>query len=347
VPRLSDEQLAERARGLGATDVATAAGVNPYQTPYELYLTKIGELDPEATIDDAARARMERGHRLEDVALAWDRDHQAERTGVYEPYERVKRTVWHPRLPFVFCHPDARRTPWRSTRRLVEVKTSARPWKDGVPRVTDAQVQVQMACTGAKAVDVVLLTFDGPPERFVVERDEELIDALERVASAFWGRVERKDPPPMDGSAGAREYLNRTRWADEPDILATPVQRRLIESLIATRAQLDELEAEEARLQNVIQDTMAGSARLNAPGVGRIIWSPPYVAHYTKWKEVSAAYRHRLDQIDSLLDEPSDVTLDYIRTLTDRDDLAAVEQLSTTEKEARRFMVEPDERGQA
>jgi putative phage-type endonuclease len=326
MPRLTDEQLAERALGLGATDVVTAAGLNPYQTPFELYLSKIGELDVDATISDSSRGRMERGHRLEDVALAWDRD---ERGG---DYERVSRTVWHPRIPFIYCHPDARRKPWRTTRRLIEVKTSLGRWNE-VPRRVEAQVQVQMACTSAVAVDVLVLGFDGPPARLEVVRDDALIGALEQVAIAMWDRIERRDPPPVDGGRDAGRWLDRTRWADEPDLMADRVQRALLSEIVDVRRQIDALSARDAVLVNDIKFSMAGSGRLNAPGVARAIWTKPGTYRDVKWKDVAAELRIEAQMMASAL------KLDV--------DLDAIEQKYTSERESRSFRVLIDDEGSA
>lgn len=329
MPRLTDEQLADRAKGLGATDIATAAGVNPYGTAFELYLEKIGELDPDETIDDAARGRMERGHRLEDVALEWDRDHQAELTGIVEPYQRVSRTIWHRTLPFIYAHPDARRTPWTKTRRLIEVKTAARRWKE-VPRVVEAQVQVQMAVTGATSVDVVVLSFDGPPTRWLVQRDDQLIDALERVATAFWDRVQRREPPPLDGSAGASRWLDRTRWGSEPDARADAGQTSLVARILEVRAAKAQLDAEEDALINQLKFTMPGAGRLWAPGVGRVNWTAPYEVKTTKWKEVAGTFKTELAMFAAAGQTSTDVE--------------AVVAQYTSVKETRQFRVEADER---
>jgi putative phage-type endonuclease len=287
MPRLSDEQMAERALGLGASDVATIAGVNPWRSAFELYLEKIGELDPDARLDDAARGRFERGHRLEDVALEWDRDISG------EPFERVNRTIWHPRLPFLYCHPDARRRPWSRTRRLIEVKTAARKWTE-VPRHVEAQVAAQMACTGADSVDIVVLGFDGPPTRFLVKRDEQLITALEGLATAFWDRVQRRDPPPMDGSAGASSWLDR-RWREEPERLATPEERTLIATYLSHKRSIVEAQAQVDRIGNILKFGLEGN-RVNAPGVGRITWMAPNEVKTPRWKDIASALRGELEE---------------------------------------------------
>ena len=292
MPRLTEAQHQERERGLGASDVAVAAGVSPWQTPFELYLEKIGELDREAQLDDLSRGRMERGHRFEDIALEWDKDANGG-----EPYQRIGVTVRHPRLPFLYCHPDARRTPWTKTRTLIEVKTSPSAWKE-VPRHVEVQVMAQMAVTGATSCQVVVLSFDGAPQRFTVERDEELVAALEGLTAGFWSRVERRDPPPLDGSQGASRWLDRTRWRDEPELAANDSQAEALVRLLEVRAVAAQLQAEDDAIVNALKFSMMGSSRLVARGVGKVVWTAPTQRKTVSWKSV-------VEQVRPLVDEQS------------------------------------------
>lgn len=327
MPRLTEEQIAAKSHQLGASAFAVLAGVSPYQTPFELYLQMIGELDPEAQRSDADRERMERGHRLEDVALDWD----AELRGL--SIERIRRDIVHPRMPFVVVHPDARVKPWRQTKRLLEAKTSARKW-DVVPQHVEAQVQAQMAATGADVVDVVVLGFDGPPTPFEVPRNPELIAALEDLAAAFWDRVQRRDPPPIDGSRGASQYLDRL-FRDGPEERADASQAAALDRLLRIRADVKALEAEDDELVNALKFSMAGGSRLFAPGVGRILWTAPAERRDVAWKGVAAAYRERLEET-------------VIRPGLEADDarmaleeLDAVEAEHTTVKTSRTFRPTP------
>lgn len=283
MPRLTDAQQAARRDHLGASDIAVLAGVSPWKTPFELYLEKIGELDPEAQRGQGDLDRMERGHRLEDVALDWD----AEIRGL--SIERIHRDIRHPRLPFVVVHPDGRVKPWRQTKRLLEAKTSARKW-DVVPQHVEAQAQAQMAATGADVVDVVVLGFDGPPTVHEVGRNDELITALEELATAFWDRVQRRDPPPLDGSRAASRYLDRL-FREGPEERADASQAEAIARLLAIRAQLKDLEAEDGELVNALKFSMAGGSRMFAPRVGRVLWTAPAERRTVAWKDVAAAYR--------------------------------------------------------
>ena len=333
MPRLTDEQVAARKRHIGAADQAVIAGVSPHQTPYELWLEKIGQLDPDARRTAADRDRMERGHRLEDVALDW----HAEINGI--SIERIRRDVQHPRLDFIVVHPDARVKPWRQTRKLLEAKTSARKW-DGIPQHVEAQVQAQMAATGADVVDVVVLGFDGPPAVHPVERNDELIAALEDLAVAFWDRVQRRDPPPIDGSRGASHYLDRF-FRDGPEVRADADQARVLGRILDIRSTVKSLEAEDDELVNLLKFSLAGAPRLFAPGVGRVIWTAPAERRTVAWKEVAATFRAVIERahaaggdagmwIEGLLSEGAGTT-----------SLDEIESLYTTSAEVRSFRVTP------
>jgi putative phage-type endonuclease len=318
MPRLTGTQRA-RETYLGATDIAVLAGVSPYATPFELYLEKIGEFDRHAADTDESRARMERGHRLEDVALEWD----AELRGL--KVERIHRDIVHPRLPFVVVHPDARVKPWRQTKRLIEVKTSARRW-DEVPQHVEAQVQAQMAASGADVVDVVVLGFDGPPVPHQVPRNDELIAGLEDLATSFWDRVQRRDPPPLDGSRAASRWLDRL-FREGPEERADASQADALARLLAIRDQIKRLEAEDGELVNALKFSMAGGSRLYAPGVGKVLWTAPSERRTVAWKE----YALELERLAIEWGNPSGP-----------DQIAALrEEHTTTAEGLRTFRVSP------
>jgi putative phage-type endonuclease len=339
MPRLSAAQLEAKRSTIGASDFPVIAGVSPWRTPFELYLELIGELDREAATSDGDRARQERGHRFEDVALAW----YAEERGI--SIERIHRDIRHPRMPFVIVHPDARVRPWRSTKRLAEAKTGYRRW-DEVPQHVEAQVQAQMAAAGADVVDVVLQTFDGPPYVYEVERNDELIAALEDLVRAFWDRVQRRDAPPIDGSRAASRWLDRM-FLEGPEVVANKDQSRILARLLEIRAVVKGLEAEDDELVNVLKFSLAGSSRMYAPGVGKVLWTAPSERRTTAWKEVATAYRQALLEVAA---HDSWIANQVVPHLEDRpftEDLDAIEGLYTTVAEGiRQFRVTPaKERG--
>lgn len=290
MPRLNEAR--PRSSYLGATDIAAVAGVSPYRTPFEVYLEKIGELDPAARETDVDRDRKERGHRFEDVALDW----YAEANGI--AIERVRRDIVHREFPFIVVHPDARVRPWRPALTLIEAKTGPRRW-DALPQHVEAQVQMQMAATGAERAVVALQTFDGPPYPYEVERNPELIGALTELAVAFWHRVLHRSAPPVDPSPAANRFLDRM-WRDGPPMTADADQRALLARLLEIRAEVKRLEAEEANLVIVLKQSMHGAARLQAPGVGTALWTPPTERRTTAWKAVAEGYRAAITELAKL-----------------------------------------------
>lgn len=283
MPRLTDAQIAAKRHTLGASDFATLAGVGGPLS--ELYLRMIGELDPEARRGEQERSILERGHRLEDVALSWYADDR----GV--AIERIHRDIRHPRLPFVIVHPDARVKPWRKTRRLIEAKTTRSRW-DAVPQRVEAQCQAQMAATGADVVDVAALSFDGL-DVFEVGRNDQLIAGLEDLARAFMERVERREPPPMDGSAAESRWLDRLFDVGD-EVIADPDQARTLARILEIDQVGKDLEAERDRLRDVLKFSMAGASRLIARGVGKVVLTAPSFPATTRWREVAETLASQL-----------------------------------------------------
>ena len=66
-PKSREEWLEHRKNGIGSSEVATIVGLNPWETPYQLWRRKLG-LDPAKDETFAMKA----GHYLEDaVAMFW------------------------------------------------------------------------------------------------------------------------------------------------------------------------------------------------------------------------------------------------------------------------------------
>ena len=328
MPRLTDAQYRDRSSYLGATDVAALAGVDPYRTPFEVYLEKIGELDVEARDSEADRNRKERGHRLEDVALDWF----AEIEGV--KIERIRRDVHHPRLPYVIVHPDARIRPWRETHKLIEAKTSARRW-DEVPRRVEAQGQMQIAAAKADSVGIVVLGFDGPPVEWPLERNPELIEALEDVAARSWDRIQRRDPPPLGGSRAEQRWLDRM-FREGPEERADASQADAIARLLRIRDQVKTLELEDGKIVSALKWSMAGAAKLFAPGVGSVLWTAPFQARTPAWKEIATVFRGALEKLRDEYPLRVDTILAENLGTTDLDEVVS---LYTAVEERRQFRV--------
>lgn len=251
---------AERRTYIGASEAAVIVGVSPWQTEYQLWLEKRGEL-----VRDGQSAVQTWGHRVEQVAA----DIYAETTGRrlrrYDP-QKVKRHRVH---PFVGCNPD-RGVLGRGEKRGVQIKSS---WKamTEVPDHYRLQVQQEMAVMGWDVVDLAVLTGFGGFEIHEVPRDDEQIRYLLDIESGWWQRhmVEGIEPPRTG------RYLNAL-W-HEDTMRASETQADAVRTLIDLRARMKRLEATESNAVEWIKRSMAGASKLDGRDYGvTATWVKPW-----------------------------------------------------------------------
>ena len=141
-PKNHDEWLEHRKSGIGSSEVATIVGLNPWETPYQLWRRKIG-LDP----DKDETFAMKAGHYLEDaVAQFWH-----DETG----REIIKRSAgdWliaNKERPYLQVSPD--RTYWlagmtknNANKGILECKTTQMQIDaEDLPKHWFCQVQYQL-----------------------------------------------------------------------------------------------------------------------------------------------------------------------------------------------------------
>lgn len=197
MPGLSAEQLAERCRGIGASEAAMALGISPYGGPGALQARKLGAAEP-----DEPSWAMRLGAIFE-AAIA---EAAAERTGW--KLTGFHRTIWHPN-GVMFATPDFRITGERAG---LEVKKSERgeEWGDdgdplGVPVHVRVQVQHQMACVSSwERVWVAVLLYGRDLRLYPVSRNQGQIAHLEVALPEWWQRhIVDREPIEPDGSPGA------------------------------------------------------------------------------------------------------------------------------------------------
>lgn len=247
---LSPEQIELRKHTLGSSEVAAAIGVNKYQSPHTLWCLKKGLLESEETV--ATRV----GHKIEPIiAEMYQEDTEAELAHF--------GTVVHPLIPWMSATPD--RAVY-GQRRLVEIKCvghrSAFDWGSGTEDVPDyyrCQIEWQMAVCDVEECDVAALIGGTDFRIYRIRRNVRLFDAIFAAAQRFWREhVEANIPPPIDGSAGAKEMLAKLFPRDAPGVLkpATLDAEKLAGRLAAAREAKAKAEAEEALLENKLRESI-------------------------------------------------------------------------------------------
>ncbi|MBC7752524.1 MAG: YqaJ viral recombinase family protein [Candidatus Saccharibacteria bacterium] len=269
-----DEWLTVRKGGIGSSDAGTAVGLNPYQSPLELWMIKTGrdsEL-PKVNPNDET-SPMYWGTLLEPIVAA----HYTRRTG-----NRVRK------INAVLQHPDPdkawmlanidREVVGTSDVQILECKTAgefgARLWRDGVPEYVVCQVQHQLAVTGKAAADVCTLICGQEIRVYRIDRDDALIARLIELERQFWHYVETDTPPPADGSDSAEMALRCLYPRDSGNTVDLRDDRELCSTfadLVSVRDDIANRETVEAQLKQKIQQRM-GDASIALFETGKVSW---------------------------------------------------------------------------
>jgi putative phage-type endonuclease len=190
------EWLAVRQSSLGASEAATALGLNPWETRLQLYLRKLGLADP--TPETPA---MRWGTRLEPLLA----EEYSRETGFSFVAEQL--FVRDPVRVFMSATLDR----VREDGRILELKTCGargaaewgEPGSDEVPPRYIAQVMHQLIVTGTEIADLAVLIAGQDFRVYSIERDDAVADRIVKANAEMWDRVQRRDPPPIDPSRDA------------------------------------------------------------------------------------------------------------------------------------------------
>lgn len=202
MPRLTDADIAARRRGIGSSDVPAIVGVSPYadHTPMSVYAAKVG-IAVEREHSDA----MEWGHMIEPVLVQW----LTLQTGLQT--ETAPAAMVGPE-PWMLASADARvvGVDAHVECKSVGVGVTSRGWDtasdDGYPDHVRVQMAWQCEVLRTSRCYLVALVL-GRPRIYIYDHDAELGRMLVDACRAFWGRVQRGEPPPLDGSPSTRAYL--------------------------------------------------------------------------------------------------------------------------------------------
>jgi putative phage-type endonuclease len=189
------EWYAARNTGIGASEIAAAAGLGKdegcYQTSLEVFLRKLGRLPPLEETEPMIMGRL-----LEPVVLT--RFHQLTQTVPLDPHPPMFRSLAR---PWMTATPDtilseselveAKTTTWRMKSRWDEEDT------DQIPGQYLCQCQWQMAVIGDRVKTVfVPVLFDGAKTKiYRVDRNELMIGYLIDAGLELWQRIQNDEPP--------------------------------------------------------------------------------------------------------------------------------------------------------
>lgn len=308
MPPLDDAQLTERQHYLGGTDMAALAGVSRWGTPVSVFSDKRPDVLPPPA--RSTSPMMALGHLLEPVVAGLI----TEATGLtlrqaplhlspwVPPYKT--RAIQCPDHPWEGANVDRMTAmgliecKWGESRRRWGDMTADRsvPWVDHPPAQPPTippdyytQVQHYLHVTRrAWAVVGVLLGY-ADFRTYTIMADPDLQGALVTMGEQFWRDHALTGLVPAPDGSDQYEARLRARWArdDGQQRPATPAEVTTLQAIRAAQETKEVAAKEEARLRQVLMDSMAGTTRIDGPAVS-VTWrqNKPTVTTTTDWPAV-------------------------------------------------------------
>lgn len=255
-----EEWLEVRRKGIGGSDAAAIAGLNPWKPPIAVYYDKIGE-----TEDEEQNERMYFGQVLEDVVA----DEFKKRIIAERPKVKVWRRnaiLQHPEHEFMLGNIDRRIIDPDNGNGILECKTTSQfnreDWQNGnIPDMYMVQLQHYLAVTGLDYGYFAVLIGGNQFKYRFVERDDELIDYLVAIEKDFWQRVIERRPPEPDGSEASERTLALLYPDEKFDKARLPSDAtELIEQYNRAHAELKEAEERKREAANKLKDMLKEAA---------------------------------------------------------------------------------------
>lgn len=247
-----EEWLEARRKGIGGSDAAAVCGLNPYKSPLEVYLEKIGEIDSPEDND-----AMYWGRKLEDIVAR----EFSERTGL--KVRRVNSILTHKEFPFILGNLDRIIIANNEGPGVLECKTSSayslKNWGEEVPPMYQLQVQHYLAVTGYKYGYVAVLIGGRVFRYFRVDRDEDLIANLIKIESDFWhNHVLAGVMPEPDGNENTSKLLSKLypESNGKAIVLKNPETKSLLERYFDLEQQEKEIKTQKDEVVNKLKSFM-------------------------------------------------------------------------------------------
>lgn len=282
--------LAHRKNGLGGSDAAAILGVSPWTSSYTLWLDKTTDAS-----NDQSSLAQRRGTFLEEFILT--------EAMVVDPDLQVHRAPYmlgDPDHDHLFANLDAlcthlRRRGWGGGE-AKNVNTYQRhEWENGPPAYYEAQVGHYFGRCPNLAWWAVMADFGGDDLRvFYLDRDEVPVDTITERELAWWQtHIVEGQPVPVDGHPATTELLAAT--PADPGSVRTfgGDDLRMIQAwfigLAATKAEMEQLEADEADAKNYLRQYLGEATELvDEAGRTWATWRPSKPKAVTDWRAVAA-----------------------------------------------------------
>lgn len=255
--------LETRNAGIGGSDASVIMGLNPYKSPYQLWLEKTGQAEAP---DLSGNQYIYWGHKNEGNIADWFMEDTGKKV-------RKLGTLRSRAHPFMLANVDRA---IMGEEAGLEIKTAgvnqAKKWKgDEIPDSYYCQCLHYLTVTGADRWYIAVLIGGNEAIRKTVERNDEDIKALIEAERDFWDHVVTRTPPPVDGSASCAAALSERFKGGGESIILPSRTDTMIESLQNDKSIMDALKKQIAQKENAIKELM-GDAEEGATDHYRVLW---------------------------------------------------------------------------
>ena len=286
-PKNRAEWLEIRKQGIGSSEVATIVGLNPWETPYQLWRRKLG-LDPEKETSFAMKA----GHYLEDaVSLFWQ-----DETG----QQVIKSSAgdWLIRdneRHYLQVSPD--RTYWlkgmaknNDNKGILEIKTTQKSIdEEDIPKHWFVQLQYQLGVAGYRCGSLAWLiqgrTFGYKDLDFVPDFYDWLVEEVDK----FWlDNIQGKQEPT---AANVQDILLKyNRHTDGKIVEVNDEIFAAYQDLKAVKEELALIEEKKVSLEEKIKMVFGDAEAISYAGQTLATWKAPKPSSKFDAKAFTAAH---------------------------------------------------------
>jgi putative phage-type endonuclease len=302
-----DEWLKFRTSGIGASEVGTILGLNPYKSATELFYQKIGKI-PQKVDENLA---MFMGNRLEPVVgQLWEYYDEDEAQFIKNFNEGTKTRhfttidgyLLNDKYPHLFFSPDgliynhSKQLPYlidneenvklQTVKGILEIKTisgfASKQWETGVPPSYVVQIMTYMLGLELEYGEIAF--FEDGRKLNVIElsRNEQICHQIITKTTEFWERVqaalsdiencELYEPEP-EGTTAYESFLNKKYSESEAKtIKGTDEMYELAHQHKMVLDEIKELEAKATECSNFLKSHMKECDTMDFGTGGKVTW---------------------------------------------------------------------------
>lgn len=258
-----EEWLDHRRQRIGGSDASAILGMNKWCSPYTVWADKLGKLPPK---EDNEAMRL--GRDLEEyVAKRF-----TEATG--KKVRRENNILINPDIPFAHANVD---------RMIIgedaglECKTTSvmnlKKFKNGeYPENYYVQIVHYLMVTGCERWYLGVLILGVEFKWFVIERDEDEIEALRKSEEEFWSYVKSQQPPMADGSDSTSDTLSKVYPESNGASISLMAYENDLQQYSTLTDAIEGLTAQKDELANRIKAYM-GESEKGESGKFKVSWA--------------------------------------------------------------------------